>query len=164
MLERISRRFRSKGQAQSKHYEAGGSIEGGIEVESKPVAGYFRISQARDEMHAPEIYADQIERYCDYRGLRLSRVFSISTTRAITAPRSDPHSGSWWSGARSTQQLSSPKLSRFGRSLKHLTQLFDVFDRDGISLVFLDLGMDTSTSQGDCCATSWRHSRSTRAL
>lgn len=41
-----------------------------------------------------------------------------------------------------------PKLSRFGRSLKHLTQLFDAFDSDGISLVFLDLGMDTSTSQG----------------
>ena len=51
-------------------------LEGGIEVESKPVAGYYRISQARDEMHAPEIYRGEIERYCDYQGLRLAKVFS----------------------------------------------------------------------------------------
>jgi DNA invertase Pin-like site-specific DNA recombinase len=27
-----------------------------------------------------------------------------------------------------------PKLSRFGRSLKHLTQLFETFDNDRIAL------------------------------
>jgi hypothetical protein len=33
-----------------------------------------------------------------------------------------------------------PKLSRFGRSLKHLTRLFATFDNDGIALVFLTSG------------------------
>jgi hypothetical protein len=28
-----------------------------------PVAGYFRISQARDDMRAPEMYRDEIERF-----------------------------------------------------------------------------------------------------
>jgi DNA invertase Pin-like site-specific DNA recombinase len=41
-----------------------------------------------------------------------------------------------------------PKLSRFGRSMKQLISLFDVFDTDGIPLVFLDMNLDTSTSQG----------------
>jgi site-specific DNA recombinase len=40
-----------------------------------------------------------------------------------------------------------PKLSRFGRSLPDLVRLFETFDADGIALVFLDLGLDTSTSQ-----------------
>jgi site-specific DNA recombinase len=41
-----------------------------------------------------------------------------------------------------------PKLSRFGRSVKDLVGLFDQFDRDGVALVFLDMNLDTSTSQG----------------
>jgi hypothetical protein len=28
------------------------------------VAGYFRVSQARDGMHSPAIYRDEIERHC----------------------------------------------------------------------------------------------------
>jgi site-specific DNA recombinase len=41
-----------------------------------------------------------------------------------------------------------PKLSRFGRSLRHLCELFELFDKDGIDLIFLDIGVDTGTSQG----------------
>ena len=36
-------------------------------AEMKPVAGYFRLSQARDEMSAPRLYREEIERYCRYR-------------------------------------------------------------------------------------------------
>jgi len=32
--------------------------------EQRPVAGYFRVSQARDGMKAPEMYQDEIEGYC----------------------------------------------------------------------------------------------------
>ena len=42
----------------------------------KPVAGYFRVSKARDDMQAPDIYKEQIEAYCRYRGLALSHIFS----------------------------------------------------------------------------------------
>jgi site-specific DNA recombinase len=117
-------------------------------VEWKPVAGYFRISQARDEMHAPDIYRDQIERYCDYRGLRLARVFSDIDHSAYRGSEKRPALRELVERRREFSAVVVPQLSRFGRSLKHLSQLFDVFDRDGISLVFLDLGMDTSTSQG----------------
>ena len=39
-----------------------------------PVAGYYRVSQARDDMKAPEMYEDEITRYCDYRQLDLGEV------------------------------------------------------------------------------------------
>jgi site-specific DNA recombinase len=112
------------------------------------VAGYFRVSQARDGMKAPEMYRDEIERYCAYKGWRLAHVFSDID-----------YSG--WRGAPTRPQLEEikrrrsefsaivvPKLARFGRSVRDLVQLFDLFDRDGIALVFLDMNIDTSTSQG----------------
>ncbi|MGH2790438.1 MAG: hypothetical protein ACRDJ0_05575 [Actinomycetota bacterium] len=40
------------------------------------VADYYRVSQARDEMRAPELYRDQIERYCAYKNLQLAETFS----------------------------------------------------------------------------------------
>jgi DNA invertase Pin-like site-specific DNA recombinase len=40
------------------------------------VAGYFRVSRARDGMHAPDIYREQIQRYCTYRSLNLSETYS----------------------------------------------------------------------------------------
>jgi hypothetical protein len=40
------------------------------------VAGYFRISQARDDMKAPDIYLHEIDRYCRYKGLDLVETFS----------------------------------------------------------------------------------------
>jgi Resolvase, N terminal domain len=44
-----------------------------------------------------------------------------------------------------------PKLSRFGPSMSELVRLFDLFDNDDISLIFLDLKIDTGTSQGRLC-------------
>jgi hypothetical protein len=56
----------------------------------KPVAGYFRVSKARDDMRAPDIYTEQIEAYCRYRGLALSHIFSdvdFSGRRNSALPR-----------------------------------------------------------------------------
>jgi len=41
-----------------------------------------------------------------------------------------------------------PKLARFGRSVRDLVELFELFDHDRVALVFLDMNIDTSTSQG----------------
>jgi site-specific DNA recombinase len=41
-----------------------------------------------------------------------------------------------------------PKLARFDRSVRDLVELFDFFDRNQVALVFLDMNLDTSTSQG----------------
>lgn len=45
-------------------------------MSKKAVAGYYRVSQARDGMHAPELYEEEISRYCSFRNLTLAETFS----------------------------------------------------------------------------------------
>jgi DNA invertase Pin-like site-specific DNA recombinase len=113
-----------------------------------PVAGYYRVSQARDGMRAPEIYEDEIRRYCTFKGLHLRELFSDIDFSGYKHSEKRPALGELVDRRAEFSAVIVPKLSRFGRSLKHLIQLFDVFDRDGISLVFLDMNIDTATSQG----------------
>jgi hypothetical protein len=40
------------------------------------VAGYFRVSQARDGRQSPDIYRDEIDRYCASKQLALAEVFA----------------------------------------------------------------------------------------
>ena len=40
------------------------------------IAAYYRISRARDDMHAPEIYEEEIRRYCQYRHFEPAEIFS----------------------------------------------------------------------------------------
>jgi Recombinase/Resolvase, N terminal domain/Recombinase zinc beta ribbon domain len=40
------------------------------------------------------------------------------------------------------------ELSRFGRSMAHLFEMYTSFSDDGVDLIFLDVGVDSSTSQG----------------
>jgi DNA invertase Pin-like site-specific DNA recombinase len=112
------------------------------------VAAYYRISKARDGMKAPEVYEDEIRRYCSYRALNLKTIFSDIDYSGYNRSEDRPALKDLVRRRAEFSAVIVPKLSRFGRSLKHLTQLFETFDRDGIALVFLDLGMDTSTSQG----------------
>jgi DNA invertase Pin-like site-specific DNA recombinase len=112
------------------------------------VAGYYRVSQTRDGMKAPELYEEEIRRHCLYRDLELGPILSDVDFSGYKNSEKRPALAELVRRRHEFSQVIVPKLSRFGRSLKHLTQLFDVFDSDGIALVFLDLGMDTSTSQG----------------
>ena len=111
-----------------------------------PVAGSFRVSQARDGMKAPPIYEEETARYCRYRGLALGPIFSDVDYSGYRNSEKRPARQELVRRRREFSAVIVPKLSRFGRSLKHLTQLFDTFDSDGIALIFLDLGLDTSTS------------------
>jgi hypothetical protein len=45
-------------------------------TDQRGVAGYYRVSVARDDMKAPELYVDEITRYCAYRNLVLKEIFS----------------------------------------------------------------------------------------
>jgi DNA invertase Pin-like site-specific DNA recombinase len=99
-------------------------------------------------MKAREVYEDEVRRYCSYRGLNLKAVFADIDYSGYNNPESRPALKELVQRRAEFSAVVVPKLSRFGRSLKHLTQLFEIFDSDGIALVFLDLGMDTSTSQG----------------
>lgn len=115
---------------------------------TKPCAGYLRVSQAREGMKAPELYEDEIRRYCSYKGLSLEEIFSDIDYSGYHNSENRPALKELVSRRAEFSAVIVPKLSRFGRSLKHLAQLFDTFDRDGIALIFLDMNIDSSTSQG----------------
>jgi DNA invertase Pin-like site-specific DNA recombinase len=116
--------------------------------EQNAVAGYFRVSRARDDMKAPELYRTAIESYCTYKGLELEEVFSDIDISGRRGGLPRPGLDAPVTARKRFAAVIVPKLSRFGRSMTHLVQLFDTFEDDGIALVFLDLGIDTSTSQG----------------
>jgi DNA invertase Pin-like site-specific DNA recombinase len=117
-------------------------------MEQLPVAGYFRVSHARDDMHAPRIYADEIERFCSYKDLELAQVYSDIDFSGWRDSKPRPSLELLLRQRSRYSAVVIPKLSRFARSVTHLTHLFDLFDKDGISLVFLDMNVDTGTSQG----------------
>ncbi len=58
--------------------------------QTKPVAGYFRVSLARDNMHAPELYEDEINRYCGYKKLQLGRMYSDIDYSAFRGAKARP--------------------------------------------------------------------------
>ena len=113
-----------------------------------PVAGYFRVSKARDDMKAPELYQADIDRFCCFRELELKETFSDIDYSAFRGARSRPGLEELKARRREFSAVVVPKLSRFGRSVKDLIELFEVFESDGVALIFLDMGLDTSTSQG----------------
>ncbi len=77
-----------------------------------PVAGYHRISKARDDMRAPELYAEQITSYCSYRKLTLADIDFSGYHNSCTRPGLNA-----LIEARHRYSALVPKLSRFGRSL-----------------------------------------------
>ena len=115
---------------------------------SHPVAGYFRVSMARDDMKAPGLYEDEIRRYCRYKNLDLAKLYSDIDYSAFRGAKARPSLEELVADRKSYSAIIVPKLSRFGRSVKDLVALFEQFDRDGIALIFLDMNIDTSTSQG----------------
>jgi DNA invertase Pin-like site-specific DNA recombinase len=117
-------------------------------MDQRSVAAYYRVSVARDDMKAPELYEDEITRYCRFRNLELAEIFSDIDYSGYNNSEKRPALNDLVTRRAEFSAVIIPKLSRFGRSLKHLTELFGLFDRDGISLVFLDMNIDSSTSQG----------------
>ena len=117
---------------------------------SKPVAGYYRVSKERDDMRAPEIYEKQIREYCAYKKLKLHEPLfhDIGVSGRAEARSKRKELDKLLAQRHNFSAVIIPRLNRFGRSLKDLTKLFDIFDEDGIGLVFLDFDIDTKTSTG----------------
>ena len=86
--------------------------------EPETVAGYFRVSHARDDMRAPELYRDQIERYCAYKGLVLAEVFSDIDYSAFRGAKSRPALEELKARRFEFSGVVVPKLARFGRSVR----------------------------------------------
>lgn len=113
-----------------------------------PVAGYYRVSVARDDMKAPELYEDEIRRYCNYKGLVLGPIFKDLDASGYRGSKPRPGLEELKLNHLHYSAVIVPKLARFGRSVKELVELFDLFDNNGVKLVFLDMNIDTATSQG----------------
>ena len=116
--------------------------------DAQKVAAYYRVSKARDEMAAPQLYEDQIRRHCSYRAFNLGEIFVDLDYSGFRGSRTRPALEELKDRRHEFSTIIVPKLARFGRSAKELVELFDLFDSDGIALVFLDMNIDTSTSQG----------------
>ena len=119
-----------------------------LSTQKQPAAGYYRISVAREDMRAPELYADEIQRYCNYKHLQLGKVFADIDRSGFRGAAPRPALEELVDRRLEFSAVIVPKLARFGRSMKDLIELFDLFDRDGVALIFLDMNIDTSTSQG----------------
>ena len=85
----------------------------------KLVAGYFRISQARDDMRAPELYRDEIEGYCSYRKLNLAKIFSDIDSAPFGVRGPDPLSISKSADAVNILPLSFRSFLALGDQLKN---------------------------------------------
>ncbi len=106
-----------------------------MDPRARGVAGYFRVSQARDDMRAPELYRSEIERYCEYSARELVEVFSDIDHSAFRGAPRRPGLEELKRRRREFSSVIIPKLSRLGRSVKELVELFELFERDGIALV-----------------------------
>ncbi len=84
-------------------------------MESRPVAGYFRVSQARDGMKAPELYEDEIRRFCQYRQLNLEEIFSDIDYSGYNRSEDRPALKELVRRRHEFSCVIVPKLSRFGR-------------------------------------------------
>lgn len=117
-------------------------------MKPKPVAGYYRVSVARDDMKAPELYEEEITRYCAYKGVTLGAMYKDIDASGYRGSRPRPGLEDLKLNHLNYSAVIVPKLARFGRSVKDLVALFELFDRSRVPLVFLDMNIDTSTSQG----------------
>lgn len=98
-----------------------------MDAEKLPVAGYFRVSQARDGMSAPDMYKDDIDRYCTYRKLTLGETFSDIDYSVYRESKPRPALEELKRRRHEFSSIIIPKVSRFGRSVKDLVELFDMF-------------------------------------
>jgi hypothetical protein len=74
---------------------SGGEPMDGDEV----VAGYYRVSVARDDMRSPELYEEEITRYCTYKALVLGP--DLQRRRLLGLPRRQTAALSRGAGRRS---------------------------------------------------------------
>jgi DNA invertase Pin-like site-specific DNA recombinase len=83
-------------------------------MNAKFVAGYYRVSQARDGMTAPELYEDEIRRYCAYKGLELGESFSDLDHSGYRNSEKRPALNELVGRRHEFSGVVVPKLSRFG--------------------------------------------------
>jgi DNA invertase Pin-like site-specific DNA recombinase len=91
--------------------------------EPSQCGGLFQVSIAEYDMKAAELYAQEIDRYCVHRNLNLVELFSDIDYSGYNRSEKRPALKELVRRRGEFSAVVIPKLSRFGRSLKHLAQL-----------------------------------------
>lgn len=108
-------------------------------------AGYLRVSTAREGMSAPEMYRAEIQQYADAYSYKVELFEDIDFSGRT---QSRPAFQKMIERRTDFKIVIVPKLSRFGRNMKQNLETYDLLERDGIGLAFLDLRADTTTGAG----------------
>ncbi len=114
-------------------------------------AGYLRVSKAREGMEAPAIYREQIEAWAKATpGIRLGEIYQDIDLSGRRGAKVRPAFERMLTAARAGEfdLIIVPKLSRFGRSVPHVTTVLEELEELGVAVRFLDLDVDTSTPMG----------------
>lgn len=79
-----------------------------------PVTGYYRVSKAREGMNSPQLYEEQIHRYCEYRRFTLARIYADIDHSGYNNSRARPALKELCDHRQTYAAVVVPKLSRFG--------------------------------------------------
>jgi DNA invertase Pin-like site-specific DNA recombinase len=105
-------------------------------------------------MTAWVLYRQEVERFCNSRRIHLGATFEDLDYSGWRDSRIRPGLERLLERRHEFSMIVVPKLSRFGRSLSHLCQLFDLFDSDGIGLVFSTFHSTRVRVRDGCYAAS----------
>ncbi|WP_116996198.1 recombinase family protein [Desertimonas flava] len=123
--------------------------------DSSALVGYVRVSTAEQCSSGLGLDAQRaaIRDECDRRGVRLVAVYEDAASARTLANR--PGLAMALEAVESGQAdgLIVSKLDRLSRSLLDFAGLMERSRRDGWTLIALDLGVDTSTPQGELMAS-----------
>ena len=116
----------------------------------KKATGYIRVSTTAQAQHgeSPQTQQDEITRYCESHGLKLTETF---TDLGVSGRKQDrPGLKALLDGARRKEFniVIVSRMTRFGRSAKDLLNNLGVLDDNHIKFVSLKENLDTSTPAG----------------
>lgn len=112
----------------------------------KRAAGYLRVSTYHDGKQAPEHYRDAINRYVDANDHLLVETFEDLDFSGRDQNR--PAFQELLGRRKEFDLIVVPRLSRFGRNMRQNLEIYDLLEEEGIGLVCIDLGVDTTTASG----------------
>ena len=116
--------------------------------ETRPIAGYWRVSKDEPGKQSPADYEKAIKRWAKDKGLKVGAIFgdkNVSGKRGTTRPQQEE----LFDRLNEFSAVVVPRLDRLSRSMTEAIELCDIILDAGIDFVALDTpGLDTTTPAG----------------
>jgi DNA invertase Pin-like site-specific DNA recombinase len=124
-------------------------------TEARRVAGYLRVSTAdqREFGAGLDVQRQTIRAECERRGWELVAIFEDASSGKTVSGRRGLDDALALIESGDASALVVAKLDRLSRSLQDFANLTDRSRRAGWALVALDLGLDTTSPQGELMAS-----------